>query len=127
MVVWLIARGGNAKIIGRRARMDSGSRIGHVARGGTHECPESPASRLDARQVSRARSAVMRGSRGSPEERRASFLAEAGAIIGSSLDYDRVLPRLARLALPVMGDLCAIDLLQVDGSIARVASAHVDS
>jgi signal transduction histidine kinase/CheY-like chemotaxis protein len=26
-----------------------------------------------------------------------------------------------------MGDLCAIDLLQVDGSIARVASAHVDT
>jgi signal transduction histidine kinase/CheY-like chemotaxis protein len=69
----------------------------------------------------------MRGSRGSPEEERASFLAEAGALIGSSLDYDRVLPRLARLALPVMGDLCAIDLLQVDGSIARVASAHLDS
>jgi FOG: GAF domain len=94
---------------------------------GDDERPESPASRLDVRQVSRARPAVMRGSRGSPEEQRASFLAEAGALIGSSLDYDRVLPRLARLALPVMGDLCAIDLLQVDGSIVRVASAHVDS
>jgi signal transduction histidine kinase/CheY-like chemotaxis protein len=65
--------------------------------------------------------------RGSREEQRASFLAEAGTLIGSSIDYERVLPRLARLALPVMGDLCAIDLLQVDGSIARVASAHVDA
>ena len=69
---------------------------------------------------------MMRGSRGSLEEQRASFLAEAGALIDSSLDYERVLPRLARLALPVMGDLCAIDLVQGDGSIARVASAHVD-
>jgi signal transduction histidine kinase/CheY-like chemotaxis protein len=69
----------------------------------------------------------MRGPRGSREEQRASFLAEAGTLIGSSIDYERVLPRLARLALPVMGDLCAIDLLQVDGSIARVASAHVDA
>ena len=69
----------------------------------------------------------MRGPRGSREEQRASFLAEAGSLIGSSIDYERVLPRLARLALPVMGDLCAIDLLQVDGSIARVASAHVDA
>jgi GAF domain-containing protein len=68
----------------------------------------------------------MRGSRGSLEEQRASFLAEAGTLIGSSLDYERVLPRLARLALPVMGDLCAIDLVQGDGSIARVASAHID-
>ena len=70
---------------------------------------------------------MKRGSRGSLEERRASFLAEAGTLIGSSLDYERVLPRLARLTLPVMGDLCAIDLVQGDGSIARVASAHVDT
>jgi len=69
----------------------------------------------------------MRSPRESREEQRASFLAEAGTLIGSSIDYERVLPRLTRLALPVMGDLCAIDLLQVDGSIARVACAHVDT
>src|SRR6266545_2991541 len=69
----------------------------------------------------------MRGSRGSMEDQRAAFLAEAGTLIGSSLDYERVLPRLARLALPVLGDLCAIDLLQGDGTIARVASAHIDT
>ncbi len=70
---------------------------------------------------------VMRRSRGSREQQRAAFLAEAGALIGSSLDHERVLPRLARLAVPALGDLCAIDLLQADGTISRVASAHVDT
>jgi len=74
-----------------------------------------------------ARRAAMSGSGGSMEEPLAAFLVEAGTLIGSSLDYERVLPRLARLALPVLGDLCAIDLLQGDGTIARVASAHVDT
>ena len=61
------------------------------------------------------------------EQQRAAFLAEAGALIGSSLDHERVLPRLARLAVPALGDLCAIDLLQADGTISRVAGAHVDT
>jgi len=64
---------------------------------------------------------VMRRSRGSREQQRAAFLAETGALIASSLDHERVLPRLARLAVPALGDLCAIDLLQADGTISRVA------
>jgi len=68
----------------------------------------------------------MRRSLGSREQQRAAFLVEAGALIASSLDYERVLARLTRLAVPVMGDLCAIDLVQADGTISRVASAHVD-
>jgi signal transduction histidine kinase/ActR/RegA family two-component response regulator len=62
-----------------------------------------------------------------PAERRAAVLAEMSALLGSSLDYERSLPRLARLAVPVLGDLCAIDLLHDDGALHRVASAHVDS
>jgi signal transduction histidine kinase/ActR/RegA family two-component response regulator len=69
----------------------------------------------------------MRGSRGSREDQRAAFLAEAGTLIASSFDYERVLPRLARLAVPVLGDMCAIDLLQGGGAIVRMASAHVDT
>jgi signal transduction histidine kinase len=68
----------------------------------------------------------MKGSRGSLEQR-ASFLAEVGALIASTLDYERVLPRLARLAVPVLGDLCAIDFLREGGTISRVACAHVDT
>jgi signal transduction histidine kinase/ActR/RegA family two-component response regulator len=62
-----------------------------------------------------------------PAERRAAVLAEMSALLGSSLDYERSLPRLARLAVPVLGDLCAIDLLHDDGALHRVASAYVDS
>ena len=43
-----------------------------------------------------------------------------------ALPQERALPRLARLAVPELGDLCAIDLGQDDGTLARVAGAHVD-
>jgi PAS domain S-box-containing protein len=59
-------------------------------------------------------------------ERRASFLADVSAILGSSLDYDATLGRVARLAIPVLADLCAIDLVEPDGGTRRVAAAHVD-
>jgi PAS domain S-box-containing protein len=59
-------------------------------------------------------------------ERDASFLADVTAILGSSLDYDTTLARVARLAIPVLADLCAIDLLEHDGTTRRVATAHVD-
>jgi signal transduction histidine kinase len=62
-----------------------------------------------------------------PSERRAAVLAEMSALLGSSLDHERALPRLVRLAVPAFGDLCAIDLLQDDGALHRVACAHVDS
>ena len=56
----------------------------------------------------------------------ASCLAQMSALLGSSLDYERALPRLVRLAVPVLADLCAIDLLMPDGTISRVACAHMD-
>ena len=59
-------------------------------------------------------------------ERRAVFLAEVGTILASSLEYDTTLTRVARLAIPTLTDLCAIDLLEPDGSTRRVAAAHVD-
>ena len=57
---------------------------------------------------------------------RASCLADISALLGSSLDYERALPRLVRLAVPVLADVCAIDLLLPDGAISRVACAHMD-
>ena len=60
-------------------------------------------------------------------EREASFLADATAILGSSLDYDTTLARVARLAIPALADLCAIDLVEPDGRTRRVATAHVDA
>jgi signal transduction histidine kinase/integral membrane sensor domain MASE1 len=59
-------------------------------------------------------------------EARAAFLADVSGILGSSLDYDATLVRIAHLSLPMLGDLCAIDLLREDGTLRRVAHAHVD-
>ena len=54
------------------------------------------------------------------------FLAEASAILGSSLDYEVTLPSLARLAVPQLGDCCVIDLLDEQSAIRRVAVSHAD-
>jgi PAS domain S-box-containing protein len=54
------------------------------------------------------------------------FLAEAGALLGASLDLDETLAAVTRLAVPAVADWCAIDLLDDDGSIRRVAAAHTD-
>jgi PAS domain S-box-containing protein len=53
------------------------------------------------------------------------FLAEASAILGSSLDYEATLPSLARLAVTQLGDACVIDLDE-QGAIRRVAVSHAD-
>lgn len=57
---------------------------------------------------------------------RSEFLAEAGAILASSLDYPTTLAALARLAVPYLGDWCLVDVIEDGGSIRRVAVAHVD-
>src|SRR5262249_62173304 len=58
------------------------------------------------------------GRRRVEEEQR--FLAEASRVLSSTLDYDETLSGLARLTVPVLGEYCAIDVLQDDGSFARI-------
>jgi PAS domain S-box-containing protein len=43
-----------------------------------------------------------------------------------SLDYGETLANVARLAVPEYADWCFVELLQADGSIARVVMEHVD-
>jgi PAS domain S-box-containing protein len=54
------------------------------------------------------------------------FLAEAGALLGASLDYEATLDAVVSLAVPAIADWCAVDLVTGDGSIRRVAAAHTD-
>jgi PAS domain S-box-containing protein len=56
---------------------------------------------------------------------RAGFLAEAGAVLSSTLDTDEVLRRLAKLAVPRLGDWCSIELVEGDSS-REAAVAHTD-
>ena len=55
------------------------------------------------------------------------FLAEAGALLTSSLDQRQTLPALARLAVPHMADWCSIQLLDSNGELESVAVAHADA
>jgi PAS domain S-box-containing protein len=54
------------------------------------------------------------------------FLAEAGSVISSSLDYETTLAAVARMAVPVLADWCAVDLTNDAGGLERLAVAHVD-
>jgi len=57
---------------------------------------------------------------------RADFLAEAGAVLGSSLDYEETLKAVAKLAVPTIADWCAVDIVGDRGAVQRLAVAHVD-
>ena len=54
---------------------------------------------------------------------RFAFLARAGEVLASSLDYEQTLQDVARLAVPTLGDLCIVDIVE-DGVLRRVATAH---
>lgn len=58
-------------------------------------------------------------------QRHAAFLAQASAVLTSSLEHDQILERMAHLAIPTLADGCAVDVPGPDGSVRRVAVAHV--
>ena len=100
----------------------------------------------DRQEAERQRRELMREQaargRAEAEERRFRFLAEASAVLDSSLDYRAVLSRLARLVVSPdsspwaaerpstapsrLADLCVIDVVEPDGTIERIAVAHHD-
>ena len=59
-------------------------------------------------------------------QQRLWFLAEANAVLSSSLDLETTLTRVAGLAVPWLADCCAVHLFPVEGAEARSAVAHVD-
>ncbi|MHB8736701.1 MAG: PAS domain-containing hybrid sensor histidine kinase/response regulator, partial [Terriglobales bacterium] len=54
------------------------------------------------------------------------FLAEASRLLAELLDVPSTLHKVAGLAVPHFANWCAVDLLQPDGSLQRVAVAHAD-
>ena len=57
---------------------------------------------------------------------RATFLAQAGALLDASLDEKTTLDNLAALAVPDFADWCVVHLLDEDGDLSQVAVAHAD-
>jgi signal transduction histidine kinase len=60
-------------------------------------------------------------------QRRASFKAEASAVLASSLDYATTLRNLAKLAVPRFADWCVVELADPSGPTTVVAAEHVDA
>jgi signal transduction histidine kinase len=63
-----------------------------------------------------------------PNRRRADLLVQAGALLASSFDAERTLASVARLAMPLLGDWCTVDLLDGDPHnprLRRVLAASV--
>lgn len=58
--------------------------------------------------------------------RRIGLLAEAGAVLSTSLDYGATLARVARLTIPEFADCCLVDVLGEDGCMRQLAAAHAD-
>ena len=52
------------------------------------------------------------------------FLAQASGLLAASLDYERTLMEVARLAVPDVADWCGIDIVEPDGSTRQVTSVH---
>ena len=59
-------------------------------------------------------------------QQRAHFLADASATLAVLVDFQSTLQRVASLAVPDFADWVAIDLLESDGALRRVAVAHVN-
>ena len=59
-------------------------------------------------------------------ELRERFLAHAGEMLSSSLEFEDTLQRVARLAVPELADWCGVELVDEHGESRQVAVAHVD-
>ncbi len=73
-----------------------------------------------ARSIELARDEIAR------VERRLGFIAEASAVLASSLDYMLTLRDLSRLAVPTLADWCAIHVATEQGTLQFVSGAHRD-
>jgi PAS domain S-box-containing protein len=60
------------------------------------------------------------------EEARRWFIAEASALLTSSLDFNKTLRAIAEFAVPRIADWCAVHAIAADGSLERVVVAHKD-
>lgn len=59
-------------------------------------------------------------------ERRSAFLAEASTMLAATLDYERTLINISRLAIPTFADWCFVYLALEGQEISSALIAHVD-
>ncbi|EMI21228.1 multi-sensor hybrid histidine kinase [Rhodopirellula maiorica SM1] len=54
------------------------------------------------------------------------FLAESSKSLSTLVDYKSTLQKIASLSVPNFADWCTVDMLEADGTVQRLAVAHVD-
>jgi PAS domain S-box-containing protein len=59
-------------------------------------------------------------------QREAEFVARMAEVLSGSLDYEARLKGLVEITVPVMADWAALDTVEPDGGIRRLAVAHAD-
>jgi signal transduction histidine kinase/PAS domain-containing protein len=59
-------------------------------------------------------------------EARREFLGSISDLLADSLDYETTLARVARLAVPMVADLCIVYILQPDQTVSRLAMHAAD-
>jgi signal transduction histidine kinase len=111
-----------------------GHRFGVLAFNWNHPHPIAPDRQAFIAAIARlGASAMERGRlfdaeraalhRAEDAQRRLDLLSEAARVLGMSLDYEEILGRLAGLALPMLGDVCIVDVLAGDGARRHVGTA----
>jgi signal transduction histidine kinase len=60
------------------------------------------------------------------EQQGAQLLGDASRVLASTLDYEKTLEAVARLAVGVLADWCAVDLAETDGRVRQVVVSHKD-
>jgi PAS domain S-box-containing protein len=60
------------------------------------------------------------------EQQGAQLLGDASRVLASTLDYEKTLEAVARLAVGGLADWCAVDLADPDGKVRQVVVSHRD-
>jgi PAS domain S-box-containing protein len=60
------------------------------------------------------------------QQRRSDFLAQAAALLSSSLDYSGTVTQVARLAVRELADWCIVDRLEESGTLTRIAAERAE-
>lgn len=76
---------------------------------------------IDRQAVISARQAATEAS-----ETEQRLLAEVSAALASSLEFEKALARVARVVIPVVADLCFVDVMGEDGAVRRVEALFAD-
>ena len=123
MAVPLVARGHTLGAI-TFARCESGRGYSSSDVALAEEVARRAAQAIDNARLFRAEQEARTAAETAHE--RLAFLARAGELLNSSLDYEQTLARVAELAVPELADWCVVDMADSEGRLRRLAVAHVD-